>query len=357
MKKLILAIFLCVPLLGAAFTANEQVTSTKLNTLNNANIDSAALIDPEKIDDHSATTSEQDETSDPYVGDAQTLAASLRDEIKQFRFQIAQIIQANVNAAASQKWYNDPANYLGAPASLTQGDVFFYNRAGDVARLAAGSDGNFLKSQGANSDVAWGSALSMPASTTQGDVLYVSIGNALARLAAGTSGQSLKTQGANQNPVWSNFIANPASTTQGDILYVDASNTWARLAASTSGNALVSQGSNYNPKWGAAAGGGRTHTTGSGSGAQTLNWSSNLTISFTLTGNVTFSFTAPTAGEICILRAIQDATGSRTITWPTIKWPGGVAPIISTAPNYVDIFTFLYDGTNYSGIGFAIQLS
>lgn len=37
--------------------------------------------------------------------------------------------------------------------------------------------------------------------TTQGDILYHN-GTALARLAAGTSGQFLKTQGAGANPVW-----------------------------------------------------------------------------------------------------------------------------------------------------------
>ena len=37
--------------------------------------------------------------------------------------------------------------------------------------------------------------------TTQGDILYRD-GSGLARLAAGTSGQFLKTQGAGANPVW-----------------------------------------------------------------------------------------------------------------------------------------------------------
>ena len=44
-----------------------------------------------------------------------------------------------------------------------------------------------------------------PASVVQGDILYYS-GSAWARLAAGTSGQYLKTNGANANPQWSGVV-------------------------------------------------------------------------------------------------------------------------------------------------------
>ena len=43
--------------------------------------------------------------------------------------------------------------------------------------------------------------------TTQGDVLYRD-GSGLQRLAAGTSGQFLKTQGTGANPVWANLASN-----------------------------------------------------------------------------------------------------------------------------------------------------
>lgn len=47
----------------------------------------------------------------------------------------------------------------------------------------------------------------------------------------------------------------------------------------------------------------------------------------------------------------QDATGGRTITWPTVKWAGGVAPVISTAANAIDIYTFftMDGGTTWFG--------
>jgi hypothetical protein len=46
----------------------------------------------------------------------------------------------------------------------------------------------------------------------------------------------------------------------------------------------------------------------------------------------------------------QDATGGRTLTFGSVfKWAGGTAPTLSTGANEIDIFTFIYDGTNLYG--------
>lgn len=46
----------------------------------------------------------------------------------------------------------------------------------------------------------------------------------------------------------------------------------------------------------------------------------------------------------------QDATGTRLLTFGTLfKWAGGTAPTLSTSANAIDIFTFIYDGTNLYG--------
>ena len=50
--------------------------------------------------------------------------------------------------------------------------------------------------------------------TTQGDILYRD-GSGLARLAAGTSGQFLKTQGLGANPVWATNTVGIAQVIQG----------------------------------------------------------------------------------------------------------------------------------------------
>lgn len=68
----------------------------------------------------------------------------------------------------------------------------------------------------------------------------------------------------------------------------------------------------------------------------------------------TFTFTTVTSGrEIWMLLVlIQDATGGRLVTWPTIKWAGGVgAPTLSTPANAVDrvLVTTYNGGTTWYG--------
>jgi hypothetical protein len=63
----------------------------------------------------------------------------------------------------------------------------------------------------------------------------------------------------------------------------------------------------------------------------------------TLDANCTFTFTGATNGLACAfyLRLTQDGTGSRTITWPgSVKWAGGVAPILSTGAGKVSALAF-----------------
>jgi hypothetical protein len=93
-----------------------------------------------------------------------------------------------------------------------------------------------------------------------------------------------------------------------------------------------------------------TETTNGSSGtAKTINWKNGNHQKVTMTGNCIFSFTAPTKACMLSLRIIQDSTGGRTITLPTMKWPGGTAPVFSTAPNSIDLLTIYYDGTTYYG--------
>lgn len=75
----------------------------------------------------------------------------------------------------------------------------------------------------------------------------------------------------------------------------------------------------------------------------------------TLTGNCTFTFSpAPSGANHVTLVLIQDATGSRTVTWPaSVKWPdAGTAPTLSTAASSIDIVSFYYsdNDTTYYGV-------
>lgn len=69
----------------------------------------------------------------------------------------------------------------------------------------------------------------------------------------------------------------------------------------------------------------------------------------TLTGNVTFTFSNPTEGMVKRVRIVQDATGSRTVTFPAnMKYPGGSVITFTTTANAIDEIIISYDGTSYS---------
>ena len=89
-------------------------------------------------------------------------------------------------------------------------------------------------------------------------------------------------------------------------------------------------------------------------GSGTINWDTSqgqiATCTFTGTSR---TVAAPTNLKIgtYILHLIQDGVGSRTITtWNSVfKWPAGAAPVLSTAANKRDIFSFVCDGTYLYG--------
>lgn len=65
----------------------------------------------------------------------------------------------------------------------------------------------------------------------------------------------------------------------------------------------------------------------------------------TLTANVTVapSFVSPCDGQTVNWRLKQDATGSRTMTWPAaFDWPGGTVPTLTTTANAVDLLVATY---------------
>lgn len=56
-------------------------------------------------------------------------------------------------------------------------------------------------------------------------------------------------------------------------------------------------------------------------------------------------------GGTYIVRMTQDGTGERTLSYePMYKFPGGVAPTLSTIANSVDILTFTSDGISLFGV-------
>lgn len=84
-------------------------------------------------------------------------------------------------------------------------------------------------------------------------------------------------------------------------------------------------------------------------GATTFNVANGETVTATLTGNITVTLTAGTIkGQVLDLRLTQDATGSRTATWPAnAKFGLGGSLMLSTAATTMDAIAFRWDGTNW----------
>jgi len=92
-----------------------------------------------------------------------------------------------------------------------------------------------------------------------------------------------------------------------------------------------------------------TPYTANSSTAITLALTNGTVQIITLTGNATITMPTATAGKSFILLLKQDGTGSRTVTWSTVKWPAGTAPTITSTASKQDIFSFFADGTNWYG--------
>jgi hypothetical protein len=84
--------------------------------------------------------------------------------------------------------------------------------------------------------------------------------------------------------------------------------------------------------------------------AVTISLSSGTVLSYTLTGNCTFTMPTATRGTSFIVKLIQDGTGGRTATFTSVKWPGGTAPTITTtATTGTDILSFVCINTVWYG--------
>ena len=86
---------------------------------------------------------------------------------------------------------------------------------------------------------------------------------------------------------------------------------------------------------------------GNSGAAKTIDWTKSQKQKITMTGNCTFTFTAPIGSCNLILRLEQDGVGGRTAAWPSdCRWSGGSA-LSSTGS--VDMAAFYWSGENYFG--------
>ena len=68
-------------------------------------------------------------------------------------------------------------------------------------------------------------------------------------------------------------------------------------------------------------------------------------------GNITIALSNDTNNQPFLIAITQDATGSRTVTWPaTIRWAGGSVPVLTTTASKRDTFGFIRTGAaTYDG--------
>lgn len=165
--------------------------------------------------------------------------------------------------------------------------------------------------------------------TTLGDVAYASGANTVTRLAGNTT-TTKKFQ------------------TQTGTGTVSAAPVWSTIAAADLPTLGLTIGTSYSPSVADTDGATITFNLAAG------NWHRVV-----LGGNRTLAVSTPTVGQNFTIQLVQDATGSRTVTWfAGIKWAGGSPPTLTTAANGIDLLTFRYESSGVylgmvAGQGFA----
>lgn len=145
-------------------------------------------------------------------------------------------------------------------------------------------------------------------------------------------------------------VVNVPGLTASRVLTTDGSKNLASSAVTTTTLGYLDATSSVQTQLDAKAPNYAETDDGNSGTADTINWTVGCAHKSTLTGNVTYTFTAPAqAGTPLVLRVLTGA-GSFTATWPAaVKWAGGTAPTVTTTASKIDLFSFYYDGTSYLG--------
>ncbi len=84
--------------------------------------------------------------------------------------------------------------------------------------------------------------------------------------------------------------------------------------------------------------------------SKALNLDNGNLQSLTITGAVAITLTAPTHPGKFTVVITQDGSG-HVYSIAGLKYPGGSAPTYSTAAGKIDVFSIVYDGANFYGMG------
>jgi hypothetical protein len=182
-------------------------------------------------------------------------------------------------------------------------------------------------------------------SGTSGGVLYYSAAGTLASSAALTASALIIGGGAGSAPA-------TTTTATGALTFLGtpSSANLAAMMTDETGSGLLVFATNPSLTNPTVTNYVETPFTANSSTAITLALTNGTVQIITLTGNATITMPTATSGKSFILFLKQDATGSRTVTWSTVKWPGGTAPTITSTASTQDIYSFFADGTNWYGV-------
>lgn len=112
------------------------------------------------------------------------------------------------------------------------------------------------------------------------------------------------------------------------------------------------------PVWATTPGGGGTSTfpvqsLGSLTVATSVNWATGSYAIATLGANVDFTFASLGAeAEIVFLEVAQDAVGTRLVSFSGVNINISLTPVNQAAPSAIDIYTFLWNGSEFRLINF-----
>jgi len=83
--------------------------------------------------------------------------------------------------------------------------------------------------------------------------------------------------------------------------------------------------------------------------SEAVGFMNGINQKITLGGNITITLSAAQVGHYQ-LKLVQDATGSRTVTWgTTVNWKGDTEPVLQTAAASIDFISLYFDGSAWYG--------
>ena len=87
--------------------------------------------------------------------------------------------------------------------------------------------------------------------------------------------------------------------------------------------------------------------------ASSIDWSQGNSFYKALSANTTFTFANAVDGQIITVTLLNTAS-NYTVTWPTMKWTGNTAPVMTTGAKY-DVYTIYYNATVGAYFGSYVQ--